>query len=181
MWLLADEVTNCDWNILGGKEKKQTKCKVLKCLFKKGDEYAFTSLRSALAHPRGVSMVHTTLLNCWTQLTPHGIHQIPTEHLPTLYLSIGSSCCSWLSRIVWYSLSYFFSFFVGTCGIELGNMDLKIRECWKSCLKALPTNWGSAGKLLLKILSPLSPLPYSLSHVKHSPIQLTSTEIFHCC
>lgn len=33
----------------------------------------------------------------------------------TLYLSIGSSCCSWLSRMVWYSFSYFFSFLVGTC------------------------------------------------------------------
>lgn len=108
--------------------EKKAKSKVSKCLFKKWDEFAFTSLRSApLAHPREVSMVHTPLLNCWRQLTPRGIYQIPLEHLPTLYLSIGSSCCSWLSRIVWYSLSYFFSFFVGTCGTDLGNMHLKMR------------------------------------------------------
>lgn len=107
--------------------EKKTKSKVLRCLFKKGDECTFTSLRSALAHPREVSTVHTPLLNCWRQLTPCGIHPIPTEQLPTLYLSIGSSCCSWLSRMVWYSLSYFFSFFVGTCGTDLGNVRLKIR------------------------------------------------------
>lgn len=36
------------------------------------------------------------------------------QDAPTLYLSMGSSCCSWLSRMVWYSFSYFFSFLVGT-------------------------------------------------------------------
>lgn len=71
---------------------------------------------------------------CFTTGTgslPMGFSQwkrFPYSISRTLYLSIGSSCCSWLSRIVWYSLSYFFSFFVGTCETHLENMHLKIKD-----------------------------------------------------
>lgn len=42
------------------------------------------------------------------------VKMIQAAILPTWYLSIGSSCCSWLSRKAWYSFSNFFSFLVGT-------------------------------------------------------------------
>lgn len=41
---------------------------------------------------------------------------------------MGSSCCSWLSRIVWYSFSYFFSFLVGTCSGEKASEEQHVRR-----------------------------------------------------
>lgn len=162
--------------------EKKTKSTVLKCLFKKGDEFAFTSLRPALAHPREVSMLYTPVLNCWRQLTTHGIHQIPIQHLPTLYLSIGSSCCSWLSRIVWYSLSYFFSFFVGTCGIDSGNKHLKIRGTLEKLTESSPYKQETEEvlesccwiKSLPDVPSPLLIKPCQTAHIDKSFCA-------HCC
>lgn len=42
------------------------------------------------------------------------VNMVEVVILPTWYRSIGSSCCSWLSRKAWYSFSNFFSFLVGT-------------------------------------------------------------------
>lgn len=122
---------------------KKTKSKGLKCLFKKGEEFLL-----ALPFPKvctGISWggehgTHTSaqLLETGHSSWESAVEQVPIWHLPTLYLSIGSSCCSWLSRIVWYSLSYFFSFFVGTCGIDLGNMHLKIRGTLEKLTESSP-------------------------------------------
>ena len=111
---------------------------------------------------------------------------LPAQHRPrsiarTLYLSIGSSCCSWLSRMVWYSLSYFFSFFVCTCGTHLENRHLKIGSTGQAvCKRSLQTgSQGRAGEPLLNNAAPHCPPAMSNTHQYSSHRQKSSCA--YCC
>lgn len=60
---------------------------------------------------------HLTFLY-WTYWDKKGDWNILLEKPRTSYLSMGASCCSCCSRMVWYSFSYFFSFFWLICWAE---------------------------------------------------------------
>lgn len=183
MWLLENvlRLTNCDSN---------TPAKTLSVQSARSGEgmsFAchFNSLKSTSANPGEVKVGAHLCLMAGTAFLPMSFSKrktFPHSISRTLYLSIGSSCCSWLSRIVWYSLSYFFSFFVGTCGTHLEDTHLKIREtperlsessaCKQEAKEALET----AAELSC---SPLLPPPL-LSKPCHLPIHCRLAEIFLC-
>jgi len=51
-----------------------------------------------------------------------------TQNKSTSYLSMGASCCSCCSRMVWYSFSYFFSFFWLICDIQK-QRQIRVSAC----------------------------------------------------